>query len=259
MDIRGTNPTKERPLKADPFAQLSLLDLQAQDSTLAQLAHRKKSLPELATLTELAAQAHELDGRRIEAETAASDLTREQKKAEQEVEQVHSRRAKDEERMNSGQIGNPRDLEKMQHEITALDRRIGTLEDEQLEVMEALEQAQTSLSKVTAELDTIKEAVAVAETSRDAKIIEIDAAARVALAEREEIAQQVPDELTALYDKLRAQYGSGAAPLKARRCEGCRLELNGSDLREIAAKPSDEVIRCPECSRILVRTLESGI
>jgi predicted nucleic acid-binding Zn-ribbon protein len=71
---------------------------------------------------------------------------------------------------------------------------------------------------------------------------------------------QVPAELLALYDKVRAQYGGlAAAELRARRCEGCRLEINGADLREIAAMPDDEVLRCPECSRILVRTTESGL
>lgn len=259
MDVRGNIPTKERPLKADPFAQLSLLDLQAQDSILAQLTHRKKTLPELATLTELGARAHELNGQRIEAETTVSDLSTDQRKADLEVEHVKARRLNNEERMNSGQIGNPRDLEKMQQETTALNRRIATLEDEELEVMEALESAQAMLSKVTEQLDRINESIATAEASRDTSGAEIDTEARAAQAERDEIAAKVPEDLTALYNKLRTQYGSGAAPLRARRCEGCRLELNGSDLREIAAKPSNEVIRCPECSRILVRTLESGI
>ncbi|MEO6473092.1 MAG: C4-type zinc ribbon domain-containing protein [Aeromicrobium sp.] len=253
------NSTKERTLKADPFAQLSLLDLQAQDSTLAQLTHRKNSLPEIATISDLSAKAAELNGQRVEADTQVSDLSREQKKADLEVEQVRSRRIRDEERMNSGQISNPKDLEKMQHEIVALDRRIGTLEDEELEVMEALEEAQNRLDAVTSELADLTARIDAATLSRDAKTVEIDKEAHEVIAERKLIAEKVPDDLTALYDKLRAQYGTGAAPLKARRCEGCRLELNGADLREIAEKPSNEVIRCPECTRILVRTLESGI
>ncbi|MET1038460.1 MAG: C4-type zinc ribbon domain-containing protein, partial [Aeromicrobium sp.] len=32
-----------------------------------------------------------------------------------------------------------------------------------------------------------------------------------------------------------------------------------ADLRELKAAPEDEVLRCPECSRILVRTAESGL
>ena len=53
--------------------------------------------------------------------------------------------------------------------------------------------------------------------------------------------------------------GVGAAPLRARRCEGCRMQINASDLGVIAKAPADEVVRCEECQRILVRTSESGI
>ena len=64
----------------------------------------------------------------------------------------------------------------------------------------------------------------------------------------------------ALYEKLRGQKGGvGAAALRARRCGGCSLELNAADLGVIAKAPSDEVLRCEECNRILVRTSESGI
>ncbi|MGZ5422089.1 MAG: zinc ribbon domain-containing protein, partial [Aeromicrobium sp.] len=151
-------------------------------------------------------------------------------------------------------------LSSMQHEIVALDRRIATLEDEELEVMEALEEAQSKLTAVTAELAEINTALEEATAARDAKVRAIDEEARGVLAEREMIAQKVPDELTVLYDKIRKQSGGmGAAALRARRCEGCRLEINGADLRELVALPDDEVLRCPECSRILVRTLESGV
>ena len=51
----------------------------------------------------------------------------------------------------------------------------------------------------------------------------------------------------------------GAAALRARRCGGCSLELDHSELAAIAKEPSDTVVRCEECSRILVRTHESGL
>jgi len=201
-----------------------------------------------------------LDGRRVEAETTVSDLTRDQKKADGEVELVKSRRARDEERMNSGQITNPKDLESMQREIVALDRRIGTLEEEELEVMEALEVAQSGLDVFRAELDEEKARLAEAEATRDKAVAELDGKAVDAAAERDVLAGKVPDDLLSLYDKVRAHNGGlGAAALRQRRCEGCRLELNGADLREISAKADDEVLRCPECDRILVRTLESGL
>lgn len=200
-----------------------------------------------------------LDGERIEAETRVSDLTRAQKKADAEVEQVRARRTRDDDRLNSGALGNPKDLENLQHELVALERRISTLEDEELEVMEALEQAQRELDVIQAKLDEARRSLETATASRDTAVGQIDTEVTSVKAERVAIAQNVPDDLIALYDKLRAQYGLGAAALRARRCEGCRLELNGADLRELAAQPDDEVLRCPECSRILVRTLESGL
>jgi predicted nucleic acid-binding Zn-ribbon protein len=251
---------EEHTLNAEPSAQLTLLDLQAQDSALAQLNHRRTALPEHARISELQARFDELDGQRIEADTEVGDLTRAQSKADAEVEHVKARRVRDEERMSSGAITNPKDLESLQHELGALQRRISTLEDEELEVMERLEDAQKRLSVVTADLDGIKAELEQVTAVRDSAVEAIDVEAGTATAERERIVVQVPAELLALYDKVRAQYGGlAAAELRARRCEGCRLEINGADLREIAAMPDDEVLRCPECSRILVRTTESGL
>ena len=77
---------------------------------------------------------------------------------------------------------------------------------------------------------------------------------------RAEAAAQEPADLLAFYDKLRAQYaGVGAAALRQGRCEGCRLSFSTSDLNAIRAADPDEVLRCEECRRILVRTAESGL
>ncbi len=260
MDPRGHAEPEEHPLNAEPSAQMTLLDLQAQDSALAQLHHRRTSLPEHAQIAELQAKADELEGQRIEADTEVGDLTRAQSKADAEVEQVKARRVRDEDRLGSGAITNPKDLESLQHELGALERRISTLEDEELEVMEKLEEAQKRLASVTADLDAVKVELDHFTTARDSALEAIDAETATVTSERDRIAAQVPDDLMALYDKVREQYGGlAAAALRARRCEGCRLEINGADLREIAAKPDDEVLRCPECSRILVRTAESGL
>lgn len=247
-------------VKADPIVQAVLLELQSKDSILAQLQHRKKTLPEHAQIVDLEAKFKEVDGHRIEAETKVSDLTREQKKADAEVELVKTRRTRDEERLNSGAISNPKDLESIQHELVALERRIGTLEDAELEVMEQLEAAQSELSAAQGDLHAVKTDRDQVIAARDAALVAIEENTLEAQDERESSAAGIPADLMALYDKIRGQYGGlGAAALRARRCEGCRLELNGADLRELALAPADEVLRCPECSRILVRTPESGL
>ncbi|MCW2747749.1 MAG: hypothetical protein JWP10_891 [Nocardioidaceae bacterium] len=147
----------------------------------------------------------------------------------------------------------------MQREIVALERRIATLEDEELEVMEALDEAQTALASVVAELDAVAASLEETQAAYDKSVGVIDAQVSNETRERAFLVPSIPVDLLALYEKLRAQYSVGAGALRQRRCEACRLELNGADLREIATKPADEVIRCPECDRILIRTNESGI
>ncbi|RQN02782.1 hypothetical protein EHW97_12150 [Aeromicrobium camelliae] len=247
-------------MKAEPSAQQTLLDLQAKDSTIAQLTHRRKSLPELAQIAELDAEIAALDGKRIEASTRVSDLEREQKKADQEVELVKTRRQRNEERLNSGAVTNPKDLESLQHEIVALDRRIATLEDAELEVMESLEEALAALDMVANDLQARHQTRDQLVAARDEAYASIDAELADVQAARGAIARSLPEDLVALYEKVRSTHGGlGAAALRARRCEGCRLELNGADLRELAQAPDDDVQRCPECSRILVRTREPGL
>jgi uncharacterized protein len=64
----------------------------------------------------------------------------------------------------------------------------------------------------------------------------------------------------ALYDRIRESSGGiGAALLRSGRCGGCRLELAGSERARVRAADPDEVVRCEECGRIMVRTAESGI
>ena len=79
-------------------------------------------------------------------------------------------------------------------------------------------------------------------------------------AEREQLVADIPTPLLTLYDKLRAQLGGvGAGALRQGRCEGCRLAVGAAELARMRSAPSDEVLRCEECNRILVRTSESGL
>lgn len=247
-------------MKADPSVQAVLLDLQAIDTALGQLDHKQKNLPEHQAIAELHTKITTLNDERVRAETQVSDLERAQKKAENEVELVRTRRSRNEERLNSGAITNPKDLQGLQHEIVALDRRITTLEDEELEVMESLEQAQNTAEQTREELAQVTDEHQSMVQQRDAKIAEFDAQRADLGVDREDLAPRIPEQLATLYDKLRVQHGGlAAAALERRRCQGCHLELTGSDLREFATMPADEVARCPECSRILVRTAESGL
>jgi predicted nucleic acid-binding Zn-ribbon protein len=253
-------PDRGDTLKADPFAQLKLLDVQELDSRIDAIDHQLRTLPEIAQLKENEARRRELDDRSRDLRVSVDDLTSEQKKADADVEQVKTRRERDRSRMDQGLITNPKDLERMGHELESLERRITSLEDTELEVMERLEETQAALDAVTVELAASEEAVLTVTESRDRKAGVLRDDREGVVRERAAAVDGLPEDLVKLYERLRAQKnGVGAAPLRARECGGCRLQLDASDLVRITKAPTDEVIRCEECDRILVRTSESGL
>jgi uncharacterized protein len=162
--------------------------------------------------------------------------------------------------IDAGQVKDPKALERMLGELQSLHRRINSLEDVELEVMERLETAQTALGSRTAELEAMDGEEAELRGTFQQKAGDLQNELSEAQAERATNAAGLPADLLALYEKLRAQKDCvGAAALRRRECEGCRLTLNASDLGIIAKAPADEVIRCEECNRILVRIGESGL
>lgn len=247
-------------MKAEPAHQIRLLDLQEIDSRLAQLAHRMRNLPENAEVQRLDARIGELRDRRAVLTTALSDLDREQRKAESDVDQVRTRADRDSRRLDSGQVSSPKDLEHLQSEIASLQRRQSELEEIVLEVMERREHTEAEEAELRKELEAAENERHAAEERRSTAVSEIDADRAGEFTRRERVAAEIPDDLLALYTKLRDQHdGVGAAALRYGRCEGCKLALSTSELGEIRTAPADDVIRCDDCRRILIRTGDSGI
>ncbi|MEV0807169.1 C4-type zinc ribbon domain-containing protein [Micromonospora sp. NPDC050200] len=245
-------------MKAEPQVQRRLLDLQAIDTALAQLAHRRRTLPERAELEGLARELSALEDERVRAQVAVDDLDRDIARLEKDVDQVRARKSKDEARLAAGS-GPARELEALQHELVSLNRRQGDLEDAELELMEQRETAQGVLDGIEARLAEARERRAAAEQRRDDTLAEIAKEEEFKKSARKPLAGDLPGDLVTLYDKIREDTGLGAALLTAGRCGGCRLELSGADLARIRKAAPDEVVRCEECRRIMVRTNESGL
>ncbi|MEV4723891.1 MULTISPECIES: zinc ribbon domain-containing protein [Micromonospora] len=245
-------------MKAEPQVQRRLLDLQAIDTTLAQLAHRRRSLPERAELEGLARELSALEDERVRAQVAVDDLDRDIARLEKDIDQVRARKSKDEARLASGS-GPARELEALQHELVSLNRRQGDLEDAELELMEQRETAQATLDGIEARIAEARDRRAAVEQRRDENLAAIAKEEEFKQGARKPLAADLPADLVTLYDKIREDTGLGAALLTAGRCGGCRLELSGADLARIRRSDPDEVVRCEDCRRIMVRTNESGL
>lgn len=244
--------------KASPADQKQLLQVQDLDTKIAQLVHQRKTLPILEKLKSLADRKADIDLALVNSRTAASDLRRELTKAEGDVEQVANRISRNQDRLNAGQ-GTPKELTALQTELAALEKRHGDLEEIQLDVMQRLEDHLETLEKLEEAERGISIDIEAAEAERDQADLVIVTQGREATKQRKIIAAAIDDKLVELYEKIRAQVGQGAALLRARRCQGCQLELNAQELSRIQAAEPDDVLRCDECGRILVRTEESGL
>ena len=246
-------------MKASPQIQLRLLELADLDADLARLDHRRRGLPEVAQLAALETRAGALKDALVATETELGDLSREKTRAERDVEQVRARIDRDRTRLDAGQVSAARELASLQSEIENLHRRQGDLEEVVLELMERRETLESQQDELTTGRDNLGGEIAEVAARRDAAFSEIDEQTAKASDQRASVAAEVPADLLALYDQIRKTKGVGAAMLRAGRCEGCHLSLNAADLNVIRASAPDEVVRCEECRRILVRTPESGI
>lgn len=236
-----------------------MLDLQKLDTRLAQLAHKKRSLPVLAQIETATKQQEELFEEVVLARTAAQDVEREITKAEDAVQLVRDRAARNQQRLDAGQ-GAPKELQAMQHELETLARRQSALEDEELEVMERAEELRAVLARREAQKSEIDERLVSLVSERDVALAEIDAETGEVAAKRDQMAPGLGVELLGLYEKVREQCGGlAAAALTQRRCGGCGLELNATELARFKNAPEDEILRCEDCRRIVVRTSESGL
>jgi uncharacterized protein len=245
-------------VKADPTVQRRLLDLAQVDAELARVGHRRRKLPEL---DEVAEAERTLQARRdalVAVVTTLGDLDRDVSRQETEIDQVRAREDRDRKMLDSGSVA-AKQLTDLQHELGTLERRQTALEDDLLELMERREAVDADLQHSRAQVSKAEEVLEDASRRRDEALADLEATESKRTVEREAMRKQFPEDLLGLYERVRAQKGIGAALLRSRRCEACRLELDRSALVKVKNAPADDVVRCDECGAILVRTGESGL
>lgn len=246
-------------MNADPAAQRLLLDLAAVDAELTRAAHRRRSLPELAEVEQAEGALLSARDSLVAAETVASDLDRDIRKLEAEIDQVRAREYRDRSLLDSGSISSGKQLEDLQHELATLKRRQTVLEDDLLEVMERREATVADVERDRAALGGIEQRRLDAIRRRDEVLTELGSSEEHAQHERRTLTAELPVDLVALYERIRARNGIGAALLREHRCGACRLELDRTAIGRLREAAPDEVLRCEECGVVLVRTSESGL
>lgn len=241
-------------MKASKQDQLGLIELQRLDSHIQNLQLKLKSLPEVEQLAAITSRIEA--GKEIlkVAELELGDVEVELKRSEIEVEQVAERIKKDENRLNSGQ-GSPKELEQMQHEIGTLAKRKADLEDGELEIMIRFDAAKAKVETLKSDEAGLRQLEVELKARHEAASKSLNDEIASELSKRNDHSPKIDKALIDLYEKIRSSSGGiGAAQLVGNTCDGCHLSITPIELEKIKSQPEDEVVRCEECRRILVRS-----
>ncbi|CAB4746259.1 unannotated protein [freshwater metagenome] len=92
------------------------------------------------------------------------------------------------------------------------------------------------------------------DAQKTKELTDIAEAVSSANGKRADIAAKISAEVVELYEKIKKTGdGIGAARLIEGKCDGCHLSINAVELSKIKETAADEIVRCEECRRILVR------
>lgn len=245
-------------MKAAPAQQRRMLDLADLDAELARFRHRLANLPEADEVarieTELATAREDV----VNAQAAVTEMQTRYDHIDAELTGMTQHAERDRAQLESGSLSH-KALSELQHELSGLQRRQELLETDMLEVMERQEALGMELERAQSAVVELEAALASAITARDHATATGENQVTDFLARRSAIAGEVPDDLLAVYDGLRAKGQVGAGLLRQRRCGACRMELDPRTLASIAGTAEDDLVRCEECNAILVRTEQSGL
>ena len=240
-------------MKSSAEEQRSLIELQDLDLQLARLDHQTKTLPVLKEFAQATEAFESHDALAIASATEKSDIEVELRRSESDVEQVAARISKDQQFVDSGQAS-AKDLQNLLGELQSLNRRKQELEEVELEIMVRIDEAETRRKHHESERARFAVEVERLTRERDLALGEIDTKRSEISRDREAKAATISKELLELYVKIKDSNGGvGAARLKDGQCEGCHLGINAVELTRIKSLADDELVRCEECRRILVR------
>ncbi len=242
-----------RSMQASSAQQSHILELQLLDSEVMQANTKLKSLPEIEQLLHIDKRITSANEELAQVKAEADQIALELRRGEVDVETVTDRIKKDEARLSSGNA-TPKELEQLQHEVESLKKRQADLEEIELEIMVRAEASSARVNTLTTDLSSletlkseINQRLATATTDINLLILSKTTA-------RNEVVAKIEKPLLDLYEKIRASNGGiGAASLVSDKCNGCNLTINAVEMNRIKALAADELLRCEECRRILVR------
>lgn len=231
----------------------SLLQLQDRDGTLDRLQHRRDTLPERATLTEVEAAIAQLASRRRVVAGRRDELSHEEQRLGDEAAALREKAAEVETKMYSGSVSSPRELQAMQADVEQLRRHERAVEVRELELMEALEPVERDLELLDGERSKLDVQSRDTRSSLERSEVDIDHEMSEERQARDAIAGEIDPALVTEYERRRARaQGVGVARLVGSTCQGCHLSIPSTEVDQIRKAPEGSLQFCDNCGCILV-------
>ena len=244
-------------VSAPPAVQARLLELQALDDELGRIAAHRRRLESSGELTAAIQERGALRRTAADERDVLEGLRTRLGRIESDVRVVEQRLERDRGRLAT--TSSAKDAQGLEQEVASLLRRRSALEDEELELMESVEEAEARAAAIATALSAADERVTALQTDRDDALAGLEAQQRTVAADRGTLVGELPADLVALYDRQRTRYGIGAALLRGGVSQGSNMALTGADLAAVRAAAPDAVVLDPESGCILVRTEQSGL
>jgi predicted nucleic acid-binding Zn-ribbon protein len=231
------------------MSQVQLLyRLQQYDTEIAQKKRR------LSEVLQLQRETAELLAARKRFATASDEVggwTIRQTDLNLELGSVNEKAKRSENRLYSGQVTNPKELEDLHHEVEALGRRRGVIEDEVLEAMIMLEDAQAELNSAQDNLSEIETAWEQSQAALKTEQNELAIALHGLMAERETQKNRIDPAALKQYEAIRKRAnGLAVVPFVNNACTGCHVTVSANKALQVER---GERVTCNGCGRILVR------
>lgn len=228
-------------------AALGLYRLQQVDS---QIDHARARLKAIQQTLENDVELRALTGRCTAAESKLREAERLLKLSEQEVEKQRIKIQQTEASLYGGLVHNPKELQDLQKDVASLKRHLETLENRELEAMEAAENAQKDFETAQAELERLT--VGRGEQFRDLgeESVTLNRNLERYSSERLAVVQDISAQTLNVYEQLRRQRrGIAVTTLSDSSCSACGTTLTAS--QQQSAHSTSQLFYCPSCGRIL--------
>jgi uncharacterized protein len=231
----------------------ALLALQERDLALDRLRHRRATLPEREILVSTERRLSELRAAVEKLRAERDAVAKDEQRLDDEARSLSGQAATAEQRLYSGEISSPRELQALQTDVEQLRRHQRGIEDRELALMERREPLDERLQALDVEIAALEvECGGVRDALAAAEAV-IDEEARDETGARDDVAAGIDAELVADYERCRSKAnGVGAARLVGNTCQGCHLTIPATEVDRIRKGADGPIAHCDNCGTILV-------